>query len=339
MASKNGRRRDHNYVELPRYEECALTYKAGFSGLNTDQDEFEGYASVYGVRDAQGDCIEKGSFINLAAYNASGDKIFWDHDYGTEVGSLISAKEDSKGLLVRGRWGTDIVSQYYKNLVARWAQAGITTGMSIGFLCTPGDYDYRGKSDDGKVSRMLRRVTLREVSLVPRPANRQALLHLYPATLEGQEYMNLSDALRVLELETKVGRDLEKKVGKTHSAATVAKLKAIKAVLDEMLGCDDPDDDDTETSSATTPNRRAGGNVIPGQGAATGPGMAREVAAAAKQLRIATENAKRAPFAGPNFDVISFQLAEWDARKKLNEAKHAAALNNVRNHYPRGFAG
>ena len=143
--------------------------------------------------------------------------------------------------------------------------------------------------------------------------------------------MNFADALRVFELETKVVRDLEKKVGKTHSAATMAKLKAIKAVLDEMLGCDD-DDEDCGTSSATSNNLTSGGNTIVGQGAPTSDGMIRD---AAKRLRIATENAKRAAFAGPNFDVISFQLEEWRARQRLNEAKHAAKISNPANWVPR----
>ena len=67
---------------------------------------FEGYASVFGVQDSDGDVIVKGAFKeSLDEFKAAGrmPKMLWQHDTRQIIGKWVEMYEDDNGLYVKGR--------------------------------------------------------------------------------------------------------------------------------------------------------------------------------------------------------------------------------------------
>lgn len=131
----------------------------------------EGYASLWGVADLNGDVVARGAFAaTLAKAGAGGVKMLHQHEGRSPVGVWDEAVEDDRGLRVRGRvfdWSAE----------ARFAQAlaraGAMDGLSIGF-CS------RRARRDGRL-RVLVEVELWEVSLVTFPMLPGARFALRPS--------------------------------------------------------------------------------------------------------------------------------------------------------------
>lgn len=120
----------------------------------------EGYASLWGAADLNGDVTAKGAFgASLARTGAGGVRMLHQHEARAVVGVWDELVEDPRGLLARGRimdWSPE----------ARFAQAlsraGALDGLSIGFRTA------RARRE-GRL-RVLSGVELWEVSLVAFPA-------------------------------------------------------------------------------------------------------------------------------------------------------------------------
>ena len=119
----------------------------------------EGYASLWGVADLNGDVVQRGAFRDsLARSGAGGVRMLHGHDGGAVVGVWDEVAEDERGLRVRGRiepWSA--VSRMAEAL----ARAGALDGLSIGYRTA------RARRD-GRL-RVLSGVELWEVSLVTFP--------------------------------------------------------------------------------------------------------------------------------------------------------------------------
>lgn len=119
----------------------------------------EGYASLWGVADLNGDVVAKGAFDrSLAVAGADGVRMLHQHESRAPIGVWDEMGEDERGLWVRGRimdWSAE----------ARFAQAlsraGALDGLSIGFR------SQRARRE-GRL-RVLVEVELWEVSLVTFP--------------------------------------------------------------------------------------------------------------------------------------------------------------------------
>lgn len=78
----------------------------------TDSGEFEGYGSTFGGEpDSYGDIIAVGAFKDsLTAHKSAGTmpKMFWQHDVSRPIGKWLEAKEDTKGLFLRGKLNMDV---------------------------------------------------------------------------------------------------------------------------------------------------------------------------------------------------------------------------------------
>lgn len=119
----------------------------------------EGYASLWGVADLNGDVVARGAFDrSLTVAGASGVRMLHQHEGRSPVGVWDEMREDDRGLWVRG-WIMDWSAE------ARFAQAlsraGALDGLSIGFR------SQRARRE-GRL-RVLVEVELWEVSLVTFP--------------------------------------------------------------------------------------------------------------------------------------------------------------------------
>lgn len=127
--------------------------------------EFEGYGSVFGIKDSYDEIVAPGAFTeSLAAQKSVGKmpSLLWQHRSGEPIGVYTSMSEDSIGLKVSGQLALKTArgAEAYELLKMK-----AISGLSIGYVT-------RDHSDDRATGvRTLKKVDLWEVSLVTFPAN------------------------------------------------------------------------------------------------------------------------------------------------------------------------
>jgi len=129
---------------------------------------FEGYGSVFGVKDSYSEIVAPGAFAEtLEKHKAAGTMpaLLWQHRSGEPIGVYTSMSEDSIGLKVSGQLAlkTSRGAEAYELL-----KMGAISGLSIGFMPREDSYD--------KLTGIttLKKVDLWETSLVTFPANDSA---------------------------------------------------------------------------------------------------------------------------------------------------------------------
>lgn len=130
-----------------------------------DDGTFEGYGSVFGVKDSYDEVVELGAFSeSLATHKSKGTMpaLLWQHRGGEPIGVYTGMEEDNVGLKVSGKLALKTVkgAEAYELLKMK-----AISGLSIGFVSREDSFD--------RVSRVrtLKKVDLWEVSLVTFPAN------------------------------------------------------------------------------------------------------------------------------------------------------------------------
>ncbi|OFE05482.1 HK97 family phage prohead protease [Rhodococcus sp. 1139] len=138
-----------------------------------EEGQFIGYASVFGNVDLHGDITAKGAFADsLDAWTKSDRNIpilygHRDDDPDYNVGHVIAAKEDDRGLLITGQLDLDSPkgAQTYRLVKGRRLSE-----MSFAYEV---EDSAEVKGADGTPANELRKLKLFEVSLVPQGANPQ----------------------------------------------------------------------------------------------------------------------------------------------------------------------
>ena len=146
---------------------------------------FEGYGSVFGVKDSYDEIVAPGAFADsLANHKQAGTMpaLLWQHRSGEPCGVFTSMSEDSIGLKVSGQLAlkTSRGAEAYELL-----KMGAISGLSIGFTPREDSYD--------KLTGIttLKKVDLWETSLVTFPANDAARVQGVKSI---EEIENLRDA-------------------------------------------------------------------------------------------------------------------------------------------------
>lgn len=162
--------------------------------------EFEGYGSTFGGGpDAYGDVIAEGAYADsLAAHKAKGSmpKLFWQHQSDQPIGKWLDAKEDSHGLLLKGKlnMGVQRGKEAYELL-----KEGDIDGLSIGYRIK----EYSVDTDSGVWT--LEKLDLVEVSIVSVGANEHAIVQSVKAAKAAHDLMErlkAGDRLTEREFET-----------------------------------------------------------------------------------------------------------------------------------------
>lgn len=124
-------------------------------------NEFEGYASLFGVPDGAGDVVVPGAFAkSLARRGIERIRMLYQHFAHEPIGVWEAIREDSRGLYVRGRLVAD--TERGRDVRALLSE-GALNGLSIGFRTQ------RARRDSASGLRMLLEVELWEVSVVTFP--------------------------------------------------------------------------------------------------------------------------------------------------------------------------
>jgi len=125
----------------------------------------EGYASVFNTApDSYGDVIAPGAYTKTVAAIQKRGRLTMKYDHFMGIGKWIEAREDKKGLFVKGELtpghrGAEDVAALLKHEAIE--------GLSIGFRAIKATRDAKG-------IRTLQEIDLSEVSIVHDPAQRQA---------------------------------------------------------------------------------------------------------------------------------------------------------------------
>ncbi len=135
-----------------------------------DTGEFTGYASTFGDTDLGGDVVEKGSFRKTLRETGGTIPVLDHHDPTRQIGWNLEAREDHRGLLVRGLLDLNVrVARERHSLMKMAVQVGGRTGLSIGYRTIKEEPDKKNP-----MIRRLKEIQLFEYSIVTFPMNPQA---------------------------------------------------------------------------------------------------------------------------------------------------------------------
>jgi phage prohead protease, HK97 family len=122
-------------------------------------DEFEGYASLFGVADGAGDIVMPGAFAaTLRRRPPARVRMLYQHTATEPLGVWQDIREDRRGLYVRGRLVLDV--QRAREVRALFAD-GALDGLSIGFRTL--------RARKSGANRLLSEIELWEISVVTFP--------------------------------------------------------------------------------------------------------------------------------------------------------------------------
>jgi HK97 family phage prohead protease len=122
-------------------------------------DEFEGYASLFGVPDGAGDIVMRGAFAaSLRRRPPARVRMLYQHSATDPLGVWQEIREDRRGLYVRGRLTLDV--QRAREVHALFAD-GALDGLSIGFRTV--------RARKSGSNRLLNEIELWEISVVTFP--------------------------------------------------------------------------------------------------------------------------------------------------------------------------
>ena len=200
---------------------------------------FEGYAATFDNIDRVDDRIEKGAF-KKSLKEGRRIKLLWQHSNPELIGQIMDAKEDNQGLFVKGRinLGTAQGKEAYALL-----KAGDIDEMSIGFGMTRKDFEFEGDT------RVIKDLTLYEISLVTEPANVEARVTEVKKLKEDLESAETLDDIEDLLQE--------KGFSRSQSCTVISKVKEISSSTQSDSGEEDetkgnqPDQSDSDDMDVT----------------------------------------------------------------------------------------
>jgi len=132
----------------------------------------EGYASTFGNMDLGLDIVEKGAFKKTVKENNGKFPILADHDPSKQIGWNKEAKEDDRGLWVRGIIDVNVQLGKERLSLAKTAlEIGAPMGLSIGYGTIKSEPDVANTR-----VRRLKELKLYEYSFVTFPMNTSAMI-------------------------------------------------------------------------------------------------------------------------------------------------------------------
>lgn len=196
-----------------------------------EEGQFEGYASTFGNVDLGGDVVEPGAFIE-SVVKAKADRrkipMLWMHDQAVLLGKWLDIAEDAKGLYVKGKLNLGTVAGREKYEQLKEDEIG---GMSIGYRIPAGGAEPHERR--AGVTR-LKKVDLREVSLVSMPMNIEARV----TGVKSERMEEFARRLRDGEpMQVKEFEDILREAGVPKAMAVqIASVGYAKAIRSESEG-------------------------------------------------------------------------------------------------------
>jgi uncharacterized protein len=183
-----------------------------------DSGRFEGWASIFDVKDLQGDIVKAGAFKSTLRDHGL-PKMFYDHRWDMPIGKYVDAEErQAKGLWVVG----ELTSGHSRATdVAAALKHETLDGLSVGGHVRKGDWVQLG--DDRHINVWTKLV---EISPTCFPANTEARI----ASVKSADPADLADSIAEIDSIRDLERFLRDAGGLTKGAA-VALVARVKSVL------------------------------------------------------------------------------------------------------------
>lgn len=136
----------------------------------TEDGEFEGYASIFNIKDQGNDIVMPGAFAeSIMARPAERVKMLWQHNRDEPIGMWSEMREDARGLKCKGKL---ILAVAKAREVHELMKAGAIDGLSIGYRTIEDLWDRDADA------RKLLKVDLKEISVVTFPMNEMSTVQL-----------------------------------------------------------------------------------------------------------------------------------------------------------------
>jgi HK97 family phage prohead protease len=190
----------------------------------TDANECTAYFSVFNNIDRQGEIVSPGAYTNIDEFRKSGWIGFNHKMDDLPIGRPVAVVQDSRGLKVTFEWHGHDEAQAVREVVRSRIANGQSVFGSVGYRTIASE----PVTVNGKSCKRLTKLWLAECSIVNLPAN--VLAEVISAKAGKDSLVNIDEAMAVISAAA-----LETKSGRTHSAATVAKLTAVYSIISEML--------------------------------------------------------------------------------------------------------
>jgi HK97 family phage prohead protease len=170
------------------------THGHKFTPLDLKQVEpdgtFSGYASLFNTEDMGRDIVLPGAFRDsLRQRGTAGIKLLYQHNPAEPIGVWESLKEDSRGLLARGRL---MLAVARAREVLALMRAGALDGLSIGFRAVTGQRDAKTGI------RRLAKIDLWEISIVTFPLLPEARVAHVKSNTDRRLLAAIADATQLL---------------------------------------------------------------------------------------------------------------------------------------------
>lgn len=197
----------------------------------SDSGEFEGYGSVFGVKDSYSDIVVPGAFQkSLARWKEKSQlpALLWQHKTDEPIGVYTEMREDDVGLYVKGRLLIDV------DPLAKRAhghmKAGSLKGLSIGYILD----DWMWNRE--KEAYELKEIDLWEVSVVTFASNEEAMVTEVKSILGRGEMpppSMVEKALREVGFSTSQAKGLMAK-GYNAIAPREVDVKSLLSIVDAL---------------------------------------------------------------------------------------------------------
>ena len=219
-----------------KYKEFALRKSAEDAGT------ISGYFSTYDrIPDSYGDVIAKGAFAETIAKRKESGHPFplcWNHDLNQIIGSVDpdSIEDTDKGPLMTATFFDTPLAQEKREIV----KSGVVYQFSFAYdVLEAGPVEL----EDGIKANELRKLDLFEVSIVPIPANQNAIMTDVKSTVA------TATVKIVPEIDEEAFKKAFEKAGRRNSKSDEDKIKQAIALLQSVLDTDDPDDGEDEAKA------------------------------------------------------------------------------------------
>lgn len=200
-----------------------------------DAGTISGYFSTYDrIPDSYGDIIAPGAFSDtIKAREESGHPfpLCWNHDLDQIIGKVDKIEDTEKGPLMTASFFNTPLAQEKREIVKN----GVVYQFSFAFDIREDGYV---ELEDGFKAHELRKLDLFEISVVPIPANQNAVM----TDVKSEEPEKKAE-----EPETKSGRRNSKK----DAAAIREAITLLQGVLGELEEAEDPEDGEDNAKANT----------------------------------------------------------------------------------------
>lgn len=220
-------------------------------GLKADDaGTISGYFSTYDrIPDSYGDIIAPGAFTEtLKAREESGHPfpLCWNHDLDQIIGKVDSIVDDEKGPLMTASFFNTQLAQEKREIV----KSGVVYQFSFA-------YDVKDAAqvtlEDGKKVNELRKLDLFEVSIVPIPANQNAVVTEIKAEEPEKKEVATVTVKVVPELDEDAFAEVMEKSGRRNRKSDEDIIKQIitlaQSLLDEVEEAVEPEDGEDEAKA------------------------------------------------------------------------------------------